>query len=158
MMVARVLDFEEGFSSVPYLCSEDYVTIGLGTKIHSEKGQDPSKFLLVIDRETAYEWLKREVKNVEDRILRGSHAETYRVQPLAVQHIILSMGYQLGYSGLYKFKKMWKRLDVHDYEGAAREALDSQWAKQTPERAARHAEVIRVRNMSPYAGLIEGVV
>ena len=157
-MIAKILDFEEGFSPVPYLCSEGYVTIGLGTKLHSEKDQDPSKFLLVINRETAYVWLKREVKDVEDRILRGSHAETYKMQPRPVQHIILSMGYQLGYSGLFKFKNMWKKLDAHDYDGAADEALDSKWYTQTPQRAFRHAGVIRVRNMSPYAGLIEGVL
>ena len=104
-MIAKILDFEEGFSPVPYLCPEDYATIGLGTKLHSEKGQDPKKFLLVINRETAYVWLKREVQDVEDRILRGSNAETYKMQPRPIQHIILSMGYQLGYGGLFKLRK-----------------------------------------------------
>lgn len=157
-MVARVLDFEEGFSAVPYLCSEGYVTIGLGTKLHSQKGLNPADFTLTVTREIAYLMLEREVAHVRNRIRAGRNGATFNVQPLAVQHILLSMAYQMGYSGVSAFKKMWKALEDNDYDEASRQALDSRWARQTPERANRHAEVLRVRNMSPYSGLIEGVL
>ena len=54
-----------------------------------------------------------------------------------------SFFYQLGYDGGMKFEKMWKALEQNDYQTAAKEALDSNWAKQTPERANRFAEFLR---------------
>ena len=51
------------------------------------------------------------------------------------------MIFQLGKTGVSKFKNMWKALSELNYVGASFEMLDSRWAKQTPNRAqemARH--------------------
>ena len=45
------------------------------------------------------------------------------------------MIFQLGKTGVSKFKNMWKALSGLDYSTAASEMLDSRWAKQTPNRA-----------------------
>ena len=63
------------------------------------------------------------------------------------QAIVLNMGYQLGVTGLFNFKRMWIAFDEGDYVKAAKEALDSRWAKQTPERAKRVAMVIETGNI-----------
>ena len=57
--------------------------------------------------------------------------------------IIIEMIFQLGGTGVSKFKKMWQALqqDPPDYAEASVQMLDSRWAKQTPNRAqemARH--------------------
>jgi lysozyme len=57
--------------------------------------------------------------------------------------IIIEMIFQLGGTGVSKFRKMWQALqqDPPDYAEASVQMLDSRWAKQTPNRAqemARH--------------------
>ena len=51
------------------------------------------------------------------------------------EEIIIEMVFQLGKTGVSKFKNMWKALSGVDYTTAAMEMLDSRWAKQTPNRA-----------------------
>ena len=51
------------------------------------------------------------------------------------EEIIIEMVFQLGKTGVSKFKNMWKALSGLDYTTAASEMLDSRWAKQTPNRA-----------------------
>ena len=49
--------------------------------------------------------------------------------------LIIEMVFQLGKTGVSKFRNMWKALSGLDYSTAASEMLDSRWAKQTPNRA-----------------------
>jgi lysozyme len=51
------------------------------------------------------------------------------------EEIIIEMIFQLGKTGVSKFKNMWKALSGLEYSVAASEMLDSRWAKQTPNRA-----------------------
>ena len=55
--------------------------------------------------------------------------------------IIIEMIFQLGKTGVSKFRNMWKALqqDPPNYEEAAVQMLDSRWAKQTPNRAKEMA-------------------
>ena len=57
--------------------------------------------------------------------------------------IILEMVFQLGKTGVSKFKKMWEALSGQDYNKAADEMLDSKWAKQTKNRAESLASIMR---------------
>ena len=57
--------------------------------------------------------------------------------------IILEMVFQLGKTGVSKFKKMWSALKNNDYKKASEEMLDSKWAKQTPERAESLADLMK---------------
>ena len=60
------------------------------------------------------------------------------------RRVLANMGYQLGVGGLMGFKRMLAALERGDYEAAAREMLDSKWAKRdTPARAGRLAERMR---------------
>ena len=49
----------------------------------------------------------------------------------------------MGVKGALSFKRTMKFLQHELYEDAADEALDSNWAKQTPQRAGRVADMIR---------------
>ena len=55
--------------------------------------------------------------------------------------IIIEMIFQLGKTGVSKFRNMWKALqqDPPNYKEAAVQMLDSRWAKQTPNRAKEMA-------------------
>ena len=59
------------------------------------------------------------------------------------QEIIVEMVFQLGKTGVSKFKNMWKALAEKNYIGASYEMLDSRWAKQTPNRAKAMADLMK---------------
>ena len=133
----EVLVFEEGMRTDPYVCSEGYVTIGIGTKLHNSPNIDPRDFCLRVSEKAARALLEDEVDRI--RLLLASELDGLDVD---VQTILLSMAYQMGVRGLLGFRKMWAALKAGDRATAAYEALDSQWARQTPARANRHADVI----------------
>lgn len=55
--------------------------------------------------------------------------------PIQAQEILIEMAYQIGVSGVLKFKKTIQSLKNRDYIEAAEEMIDSRWARQTPRRA-----------------------
>ena len=118
----------EGFSGMPYNDSLGIPTIGYGTKlpITEEEAKLILKYRLdkKIEELTSY---KPEVKSM----------------PFDVQNVLYEMSYQLGVGGLLKFKKMWEALNAESYVKAADEMLDSKWARQTPNRAGKLAEIVR---------------
>lgn len=59
------------------------------------------------------------------------------------QHALIEMVFNLGESGVRKFRKMREAISVYDWEKAANEALDSKWAKQVGKRAERLAMSLR---------------
>lgn len=140
-----LLKYEEGFSSSPYTDTEGYVTIGVGTKL-STKNAPLEYFTLKVTEASAEALLQEHLKGVHDYL----QAKTRLLEGCPRYIVLASMCYQLGEAGLNAFKNMWKAIDNEDWETAAKEALDSRWAAQTPNRAKRHAEVLRT-------GSFEGV-
>ena len=59
------------------------------------------------------------------------------------EEIIIEMVFQLGRTGVKKFRNMWKALAEQNYIGASFEMLDSKWAKQTPNRAKDMADQMK---------------
>ena len=53
------------------------------------------------------------------------------------------MAFNLGVAGLLKFKKMIAALEKRDYDTAAIEMLDSQWAKQVGQRSQELSRQMR---------------
>jgi lysozyme len=45
------------------------------------------------------------------------------------------MGYQMGYEGVMGFTRMIEAIEHSEWDQVKAEALDSQWARQTPARA-----------------------
>ena len=70
--------------------------------------------------------------------------------PLGARAVLMDMAYQMGLSGLLRFKKMLKALKERDYETAAVELMDSDYAKQTPSRAQRNAKILRLIAQSAF--------
>lgn len=151
-MLFELLKFEEGYRERAYYCSEKYPTIGIGTKL-GPKNAPLSNYTFVVTEHAAKALLDDEVKKIRNELVKY---RWYIELNSDRQAIIKSMAYQLGCAGLFKFKRMIAALEIKDYEKAAREALDSRWAKQTVARAERHAAVIATGNlMEIYEGLID---
>jgi len=132
--VIRQLKSDEGFVPHAYQDHLGYWTLGYGFLIDERRGGG-------IPAPVAKFWLTHEV----DKIHRGliGALDFYRTLPQPVQNALVNMAYQLGMSGLLGFRKMLAALEAGDRETAAREALASRWANQTPERAKRVAGMIR---------------
>ena len=117
----------EGFRSKPYQCSEGVWTIGHG--------------LTWITEGESLHILSGRISQLHLKLL--DDLDWYKDMPPEIQGILIEMIYQIGYSGVMKFKKMIANMIDKDWKGAADEMLDSLWAKQTPNRANRLADIVR---------------
>ena len=127
----RLVARHEGFRSHVYRCSAGALTIGYGTNI-SDGISETEALLLLRHR------LGLVVAGLEHRFPWFSRLGPVRQQVLA------SMGYQLGLPGLLRFRRMLLACGEGDYPRAAREMLDSKWAREdSPGRAQELAEMMR---------------
>lgn len=56
--------------------------------------------------------------------------------------VVVSMIFQLGLTGVKRFKRFLAALRRHDYETAVVEMYDSKWYRQTPNRVEELAEMV----------------
>ena len=125
---------DEGWRSCAYQDHLGYWTIGFGFLVDSRKGGG-------LPKQIGEEWLALLVARTWEAF---TELEPWvHDQPDEVKRALGNMAYQLGVQGLRNFKKMLAKLEAGDRAGAADEALDSKWAKQTPERARRVAALLR---------------
>ena len=129
----KLIELEEGWKPTPYYCSEGYPTIGYGFKLAGKNAPLP-KFKL--PKPAGDVWLNEILDNLHMNVM---FEFWYIDMNSARRAVIISMMYQMGHTGVMKFKKMISALENRDYGKAGDEMLDSRWAKQTPERANRHA-------------------
>ena len=73
----------------------------------------------------------------------GEKLDWYDNMPPEIQGVVIEMCYQMGFAGFCKFKKAISNMIDKNWKGAATEMLDSRWAKQTPNRANRLADIVR---------------
>lgn len=139
MNIFDVLLKEEGFVKKPYYCSEGFPTVGIGTRI-GPKGADLSLYQFEVSQKTAESMLSAEIQKNWFELIK---LDWFMNLDANRKVIIQSMAYQLGLSGLLKFKRMITALNNKNWNTAELEALDSRWHKQTPVRARRHAKVLR---------------
>ena len=117
----------EGFRSKVYKCSEGVDTIGHGFTWLSE--------------EESLHILTGRVSQLHLKLL--DDLDWYGDMPPEVQGNLIEMVFQIGFSGVMKFRKMIANMKDANWKVAADEMLDSLWAKQTPARANRLADIVR---------------
>ena len=61
----------------------------------------------------------------------------------ARKDVIVNMAFNLGGTGVRKFKKMWAAIEEGDFDTASAEMLDSQWARTVGNRAVKLAEQMK---------------
>jgi lysozyme len=129
----RDLVRDEGTVLHAYKDSEGYLTIGIGRLIDKRKGggisQQEAEMLFEHDFETKLTALNQKI-------------EWFHRLPDRKKRAVGNMAFQLGIGGVMGFRRMLAALKRGDWSAAQREALDSKWAKQTPERARRVASLL----------------
>ena len=126
----EAVKLSEGFRDKVYKCTEGFDTIGYGFAIKD----------LIMDEDIAEMILRRKLDKLIDRVNR--RFEWLSELPLQAQDVIYEMCYQLGVSGVSKFKKTLLYLENKEFRMASKEMLDSKWARQTPNRAKRLSDII----------------
>nr|EKW2108102.1 glycoside hydrolase family protein [Citrobacter freundii] len=147
--IIPLLRQEEGVRYTPYIDSLGYPTTGVGFKL-GPAGVPLSHYTFTLDDDTIDAWLCSYVDATHEAMTDNddiAQALTHCNQPR--QDILTSMGYQMGVSGLAGFHHMLSAIVDENWEEAAVQMMDSTWAKQTPERASRHAAVMHNGQWSP---------
>ncbi|ENS0768012.1 glycoside hydrolase family protein [Escherichia coli] len=110
----------------PYVDTEGYGTIGYGHKILDSEIEKYKNGISAIDEDLLLAWdIDRTVKDVKTLGLD---------LPQDWQDFLVIMTFQLGLGGVKKFRKMLAALDRKDWKEAIRQAKDSLWHRQTPNR------------------------
>jgi lysozyme len=121
----------EGFRDRPYLDSENILTIGYGRNLEANPlTESEAEHLLLND------------------MIRHER-ELWKAFPVAVglDHVrrdaLINMAFNLGIPRLSTFRKMWAAIEISDWDEAAKQAMDSKWAKQVGRRAEEIAFMLR---------------
>lgn len=119
----------EGFRAKPYKDTEGFTTIGYGFNLDAG-----------IDEDLAVVILNYQVDKVK--------ADVFSMQFVCKLNdarcdVIVNMAFNLGVSGLMKFKKMIAAIERGHYGQAAYEMMDSKWAVQVGNRAIELSEQMR---------------
>jgi len=119
----KQLKKHEGVELKPYKCTSNKLTIGIGRNLEDVGiSEHEAEFLLMNDLDTymtaakTYDW--------------------YAGLNDARKAVIVNMLFNMGQTNFNKFLKMKQALDVGDYAEAAKQMLDSRWAKQVKGRSA----------------------
>jgi lysozyme len=121
----------EGFVEHVYDDSLGIPTIGYGFAIKD----------LVLEEDLCDEILLRKLRILGKSVM--GKFPFFDSLPSDCKTVLMEMCYQLGVTGVSKFKKALKAMEDGDWEKAADEMLDSKWAKQTPNRAKEMSNIIR---------------
>lgn len=118
----KQLKKHEGLELKPYKCTSNKLTIGIGRNLEDVGiSEIEAEYLLMNDLDTymtaakTYDW--------------------YNGLNDARKAVVVSMLFNMGQTNFNKFLKMKQALSVGDYPEAAKQMLDSRWAKQVKGRA-----------------------
>lgn len=149
MNIIALLNYEEGYSEKPYYCSAGYPTIGVGQRI-GPKGSPLKLYEFTVSKPLAAVWLSEKVKETMadmDKYQNIKAAMSACNEPR--QAVLISMAYQMGADGLSRFTNTLKSVAAEHWHEAQAGMLASLWAKQTPNRANRHALQMLTGNWYP---------
>ena len=121
----------EGLRLKPYRDTVGKLTIGIGRNLDD---------LGITEAEARY-LLENDVLRVSLELVH--HFPWYNGLNAARMIVMIDMVFNLGINRFKLFKKLIKAIEVQDWEQAAKEMLDSKWARQVKGRAAELAQMMR---------------
>ena len=133
-MIIEMLRVHEGVETHAYKCTADKTTIGVGRNI------DPSGGLGLSSDEIDY-LLSNDVKRVSAELIRAF--SWYSEMDEVRKDAMIDMCFNMGLPRLKLFKKSLEAMANEDYDIAAIEFLDSNWAKQVGGRSIIVTDMIR---------------
>ena len=133
MHLKKYIQNNEGLSLKPYLCTAGKTTIGYGRNLDSVGiSEDEANVLLLNDIERCFNELT-EIFGMDFYDMEHN-----------VQVVLTDMIFNLGKTSFLGFRKMINAVRNNDYDLAAIEILDSEYAKKdVPNRARRNAVLMQ---------------
>ena len=132
----KQLKKHEGVELKPYKCTSNKLTIGIGRNLEDVGiSENEAEYLLMNDLDTymtaakTYDW--------------------YNGLNDARKAVIVNMLFNMGQTNFNKFLKMKQALDVGDHAEAAKQMLDSRWAKQVKGRSEELAAQMETGKWQP---------
>jgi lysozyme len=127
----ELLKRHEGVKDTLYKCTADKWTIGVGRNLEDVGlSEDEIEYLLQNDIERT--------KNLIERYMPW-YSDLDEVR----QEALINFVFNVGIGTAMKFKNAMAALEAHDYDTAAVEMMDSNWAKQVGSRAVEVTEMIK---------------
>ena len=125
----------EGYKNRVYLDTRNKRTVGVGHLCVEDFWEDDKEYDEKFLMEILQKDLQGSIAGADDLCKDLKISDEAKI-------LIIEMVFQLGKTGVSKFRNMWKALqeDPPNYFEAHVQMLDSQWAKQTPARATEMAE------------------
>jgi len=125
----------EGYEPRVYKCTNGYDTIGYGFAIKD----------LYMDEEIANLILDKKIRGLLARIEGNDDWDSWFFdKPEIVQDVLVDMIFQIGFSGVRKFKKTIQYIKDDNFLLASEEMLDSKWARSdSPNRAKELSDIIK---------------
>ena len=120
--VVKNLTTEEGYREHVYQDTEGHATIGYGFNLDAGM---PKELAAMVARYQAESNLRE----------FAAQWPPYHRQPFAVRVALADMAFQLGPDGLLEFHDMLAAIERGDWRAARTAARDSDWHRETPERA-----------------------
>ena len=138
-LIKRMLVIDEGVRLKPYRDSVGKLTIGVGRNLDDVGiSYDEALYMLENDIEKAMS----DASKIFPPTLFLSLDDVRRA-------VILDMLFNLGYKRFLGFRKFVQAVKERDWEKAAKEMLDSKWARQVGKRAERLAYMMRTGRIHP---------
>lgn len=129
--LAKELIVDEGLKLKPYYCTAGKLTIGVGRNLE-DRGITPAE---------ATHMLTNDIAAITQDLNRALPWWTNLSENR--QRVLANMAFNLGISRLLGFKNALTLMKIAKYEDAAKEMLDSNWARQVGPRAIRLAKMMR---------------
>ena len=144
--IDQEIEQEEGFKTNFYLCTAGHNTFGFGynadaNPLHLSKEYLDNVRKNGITRDEAETLLIQMIDEVQKTLL--VKIEGFSNLDRVRQDVLTDMAYNIGVSGLLKFKNTLAHIRAGLYDEAANEMLDSNWAHQVHGRANKLAEQMR---------------
>ena len=120
----------EGYKNTVYLDTRNKRTVGVGHLCVEDFWEDGKEYEESFLMDILQKDLQGAIDGAEDLCKDLKISDDAKI-------LVIEMIFQLGKTGVSKFRNMWKALqeDPPSYSVAATEMLDSRWANQTPNRA-----------------------
>ena len=121
----------EGVKNTLYKCTSDKWTIGVGRNLEDVGLSEEEIDMLLLND------IKRTKELMDDYIPWYNDLDEVR------QEALINFVFNVGIGTTMKFKNAMAALEAHDYDTAAVEMLDSNWAKQVGSRAEEVTQMIK---------------
>lgn len=129
--IAEYVKGHEGLSLMPYYCTANKLSIGIGRNLE-DRG---------ITREEALLLFANDLRLACSDLYRV-FGEDWKGFPDGVQLAFIDMMFQLGLTRFCGFEKMIKYAKAGNWKEAARELMDSKYARQVPDRAKQNRDLV----------------